>query len=127
MKNGQTIDISKKKYSEYKKIKAIMDELVVLDNMSSRMPYDAFAKTADSIVKKNDTTRLSFKEFIADNEDGDSVISINYDEYELLIAAKISVRAIKILDKKSKNKLDWNSYGIAIDSIIEGYNQKEVV
>ncbi len=123
----KTIDISKKKYSEYKKIKAIMDELVMLDNMSSQMPYDGFAKTADTIVKKGDTSRLSFKEFIADNEDDDTVISIDYDEYEQLIAAKIAVRAIKILDKKSKNKLDWNSYGIAIDSIIEGYNQKEVV
>ncbi|MFM2394618.1 MAG: hypothetical protein RLZZ546_2600 [Bacteroidota bacterium] len=119
----KTIEISKKNYLQYKKVKQIMDELVILDKIHVKTTYDEFAKNVNAIFKKGEDIKLTFKEFIADTKDDETVIDIDYQEYEALISATTAYRAIKIFDVKSKGTMNWSEYGIGVDSIIESYKQ----
>lgn len=119
----KTIEISKKNYVQYKKVKQIMDELVILDKINVKTSYDQFAKNANAIFKKGEDIKLTFKEFIADTNEGEVEVAIDYQEYEDLISAKTAYQAIKNFDVKSKGKMNWSEYGIGLDSIIEAYKK----
>jgi hypothetical protein len=121
----QKVKISKESYKHFKKLKTVMDNLMTLDSLSIKMTYDEFGQNVNEIrkdVDKKTTSKLSFKEFIADiNEDDDELIEIDYQEYEKLICANLSIKALEILDVKSKGQFDWSQYGIATESIIKAY------
>ncbi len=119
------IAISNKNYIKYTKIKVVMDSLVSLDinSTDNGTSYILFAKDVNDRMGllKSEANKLSFREFIADIQTNDTILYIDYKEYENLITANCCTKAILILDKKSTGKMDWYQYGIAVESIIKSY------
>jgi hypothetical protein len=122
----QKIKITKENYKHYKKLKAVMDNLVTLDSLSIKMTYDDFGKNVNQIRKElnkdSTSSKLSFKEFVADVSDDDNdVMEIDHDEYEKLIGANLAMKALQLLDDKSAGQFNWSQYGIGAESIVKAY------
>ncbi len=117
----ETIKISKKNYQHYKKFKQIMDELVIVDTVSVQISYSDFAKNVNTLVSQLNDNKMSFKGFIADIKDGEDTIDIDYEIYEKMIMASFAIKAVNILNEKSKGKMDWSQYGIAVEAIVKAY------
>ena len=92
----EKISISKKNYKFYHKLSNHMSEIIILcDNNWNSNNFDYVLSIRSILNSIEFNNPLNFKEFVADYDENDYLIEIDYQLYEQYIKASFAIKSMK--------------------------------